>query len=239
MTKGCFITGTDTGVGKTVVTAALASRLTQRGRRVGVMKPIETGTSTGVTDMERLRVAIEASASREIMNPYRLTAPMAPYPAARLEGVAIDLEHIAACFQQLAADHDLLLVEGVGGLLVPISAELDVSDVIRRLGLPALLVARAALGGINHTLLTIEALQRRRIPILGIVLNHPHPSSGPMDEAQAASTADLIRERGGTRVIGPIRYDPEFASAWAAGVKKLATEPLIDELGERLLSGEP
>ena len=232
--KGCFITGTDTAVGKTVITAALALRLKQRGLRVAVMKPIETGCSNGSdldSDAERLRIVAAAATSIDLISPYRFSLPVAPFAAARAVGVTIEIDRIAAMCQNLALDHDFLLVEGIGGLMVPLSDNMDIRDLIASLGLPTLIVGRAALGGVNHALLTIEALQQRTISIIGIVLNQL--ASEPNHE-QTQSTVDLIRERSGVPVFGPLPYESECCLNWTVGVDKLARDPAIRSLTERL-----
>ena len=232
---GCFITGTDTGVGKTVVTAALALCVKQRGLRVAVMKPIETGCSKETlfeSDAERLRTAIKADLPLDLVSPYRFSAPLAPLDAARAAGAMIEMDHIAAAFHTLANDQDFVLVEGVGGLMVPLSDTMDIRDLIASLRLPALIVGRAALGGINHALLTIEALQQRAIPVVGILLNQL--LSTPHHE-QTESTVNLIQERSGVPVFGPIPYESACRLDWMAGVEKISQDRAIHSLAERLV----
>lgn len=231
---GCFITGTDTGVGKTAVTAALALCLKQRGVRVAVMKPIETGCSNErpfESDAERLGTAIETKIALDHIGPYRFSLPLAPLAAARSAGVTIEVDHIAAIFHTLADDHDVVLVEGVGGLMVPLSEETDIRDLIAALGLPVVIVGRAALGGVNHALLTIEALRQRAIPVIGILLNQLSPR--PHLE-QTESTVSLIRERSGVPVFGPIIYQSTCREDWMTGVRSVAQDPAIRSLAERL-----
>jgi dethiobiotin synthetase len=231
---GCFITGTDTGVGKTAVTAALALCLKQRGVRVAVMKPIETGCSNErpfESDAERLGTAIETKIALDHIGPYRFSLPLAPLAAARAAGVTIEVDHIAAIFHTLADDHDVVLVEGVGGLMVPLSEETDIRDLIAALGLPVVIVGRAALGGMNHALLTIEALRQRAIPVIGILLNQLSPR--PHLE-QTESTVSLIRERSGVPVFGPIIYQSTCREDWMTGVRSVAQDPAIRSLAERL-----
>lgn len=232
---GCFITGTDTGIGKTVVTAALAFCLKQRGLRIAAMKPIETGYSHERklgSDAERLRAVIAATTSIDLINPYRFSSPLAPLAAARAAGVTIEIDRIAAACQNLAHDCDFVLVEGVGGLMVPLSEKMDIRDLIALLGLPTLVVGRAALGGVNHALLTIEALRQRAIPIVGIVLNQLVTE---LNHEQTQSTVDLIRERSGVPVFGPLPYASECRVDWTAGIRKIAIDPAIRSLAEWLL----
>jgi dethiobiotin synthetase len=237
MNAGCFITGTDTGVGKTVVATAVARCLIQRGINVGVMKPVETGCVSEdgcLSDAIRLRTAAGASDPLELVSPYRFTVPLAPLVAARLSGVTIQLDRIGAAFKRLSSDHDFVVVEGVGGVLVPIANDLDLRDVIVGLDLPAVVVGRAALGGINHALLTIEALQRRRIEIVGVVLNQQAGSVSNSDRLQAESTVQVLRERGGVPVFGPLSYESELNHSWNRGLASLVIHPAIQGLAEVL-----
>lgn len=258
--RGCFITGTDTGVGKTVVTGALGYTLQQRGLRVGVMKPIETGCDNGNTrnsDAERLKVSCGSLESLEHISPYRLTEPLAPLAAARRAGIRIDLDHIYSVYTTLAATNDFLLVEGVGGVMVPISEDDDVRALMSKLGLPCVIVSRAALGAVNHTLLTITALKERGITIAAIILNLPssltkeHSTSHSIrsqvekenkgisiEQLQIDSTVELIRELSGIPVVGPLCYERTFEQNWRAGVAKLASHPAIVQLTEILIPGE-
>jgi len=167
---GIFITGTDTGVGKTYVTAWLARNLMAQGFDVGVMKPISTGPLKE-NDAVYLKKTLELKDSLDLINPIRLKHPLAPLPAAKIENRKLNIENIFRAYKKLLKRHDLILVEGIGGVLVPITKKYFVADLIKDLGLPAIIVARAGLGTINHTLLTVEALKKRKISVLGIILN--------------------------------------------------------------------
>ena len=249
MTRGCFVTGTGTGVGKTVVAAALAICLRQRGLNVGVMKPVETGIGgrgPTLSDTEYLRAAGGAVDPVEAISPYRLTAPLAPLAAARQAGTVIEMDRILAAYERLAAGHTLMVVEGIGGVLVPIGHQFNVRDLIVRLGLPTVVVGRATLGGVNHALLTVEALRQRGIPILGIVLNHvaiPSVPSGKwpdaLDTRQEESTVELVKELSGVLVLGPLRHDPMLAQARDAGLDKLAAEEAIRTLADLIMKDAP
>src|SRR5579864_6878468 len=164
--KGLFITGTDTGVGKTRVTAILAVALRQRGLRVGVMKPVESGclVENGqllAQDSHFLRQISGCTAPPEIITPYMFREPLAPAIAAQHAGQEIDLDHIAYCYEMLAAEHDIVLVEGAGGLLVPLTRQQNFLDLAARLNLPILVIARNVLGTINHTALTVIVASQR------------------------------------------------------------------------------
>ena len=193
---GIFVTGTDTGVGKTVATAALGLALRAAGVDVGVMKPIETGAPL----VEGRRVGEDAAALRRLLapgdpiedvNPYALALPAAPCAAAKREGVSIDLNVIRAAFERLAARHDVVLVEGAGGLLVPIDEKTTMADLALALALPLVVVARQRLGTINHTLLTLREAGRQGLRVLGVVLNAWDSSLQPLSDADACNLGEL------------------------------------------------
>jgi len=182
--RGLFVTGTDTGVGKTLVGAALARLLAQRGLKVGVCKPVESGVpepDLPGPDARLLARAAGCDAPADIIAPYRLRRPLAPDQAAHTDGIRIDTGVIEQAVARLAASHDFLLVEGAGGLMAPLTGGFLMADLARQLGLPLLIVARHDLGTINHTLLTTFAARRMELPVAGIILNRlpAHP-----DEAQ-------------------------------------------------------
>lgn len=186
--SGLFVTGTDTGVGKTYVTCALATALRARGRRVSVMKPVETGVAGQPEDALRLRAAAGDPAPLDDVCPYRLRRPLAPGVAARLEGLAIDLARLEALVARRLREADVLLVEGAGGLLVPIASSVTWADLAARLRLPLLVVAANRLGAINHCALTARVAEQLGIRVLGFVLSHPSPAA---DES-AAGNAEAI-----------------------------------------------
>jgi len=182
--KGILVTGTDTGVGKSLVTGGLAAVLRESGVDVGVMKPAESGCrrEDGILIPEDAIFLREMSCCRdelELINPYALEHPLAPAMAAELEGVEIRLEVIREAYFALASRHEVVLVEGAGGMLVPLASHFFMADLIRELGgLPLLLVTRAVLGTINHTLLTLYYARRERMKVLGIIMNHSSPNDG-------------------------------------------------------------
>lgn len=204
--SGIFITGTDTGVGKTVVAAAIAAALAARGLSVGVMKPVETGCCR---IGERLIPAdamqlIEASGSDdplELINLYAFEQPLAPSLAAQQERTTIDLLRIEQRYAELATRHRVMVVEGAGGLLAPLTPDKTMRDLASALRLPVLIVTRNALGTINHTALTVEAA-RRACQVAGIVLNHATPDR---DESAASNVASLQRW-GGAPLLGTLPY---------------------------------
>ena len=168
--SGLFITGTDTGVGKTLITAGLASALQKQGVDVTVMKPFSCGES-GKGDVDYFIEKLGLTDSRKLLNPFHCKLPLAPSVAAKLTGKKMDVRQAVSAYNELSRRHEITLVEGVGGVMVPLTQKLSVLDFIERLNIPVIVVARAGLGTINHTLLTVEALRSRRAKILGIVMN--------------------------------------------------------------------
>ena len=185
MKSGYFITGTDTGVGKTIVSAAILRTFIKKGLKVGAMKPIETGclNKDGVllpSDGMFLRDMAEMNDSLDIVTPVKFETPVSPLVASRLEDMEIDLERVFKAFENLKKKYDYLIVEGVGGLMVPILKEQKkkaekvylVRDLIKNMELEVIIVTRPTLGTINHTLLTVEALKSKKIPIKGFIINY-------------------------------------------------------------------
>lgn len=199
--RGFFVTGTDTGVGKTVVACALLRALRERGLEVGAMKPIETGVGEeGPSDALALRAAAGGVDPLEDVCPQRFALPAAPTVAARGEGRRVNLETVRAAFSRLAARRGWLVVEGAGGLLAPAADRATMADLARELGLPLLVVARGALGTINHTRLTLEAAAARGLAVAGVVICH---ADGALSEADTANLAEL-RGALGERLVGEV-----------------------------------
>ena len=176
MGKGIFITGTDTGVGKTVVTASLAALLRDIGYRVGVMKPAETGCKETdgkliPEDAICLKEAAGCAEPTEKICPYRLAEPLAPSIAAERAGVKIDIDHLLAVYGEISDKYGITLVEGAGGLMVPLLPSYTFADFARVLKLPVIVVAPNKLGAINHLLLTLEHASCKGLSVLGYVLN--------------------------------------------------------------------
>lgn len=169
-----FVTGTDTGIGKTVVASALARYLTLRGLRVGVMKPVETGVARPErpgADAQLLAWAARAKDPERLIAPCRFREPASPAQAAALEDTHIDPVSLENSLRELAGGKDFVIVEGAGGLMVPMRGGYLTADFVRQLGLPLLIVAGTRLGTLNHTLLTVFAAQAMQIPVAGIILN--------------------------------------------------------------------
>jgi dethiobiotin synthetase len=202
-----FVTGTDTGVGKTFVTAAMARRARALGQKVFALKPIETGCEVVPEGDEQLglrafdqEIITEAAGNwqrGEQRGVYKFVRPLAPLAAARAESRTIDIERILAVASG-APGVDLLLVEGAGGWRVPITEDADMSVLARRLEARVVIVGRAGLGTINHSLLTIEAVERDRLPIAGVVLSRRHNND---DDAFARANRDEIRRRWNGKVV--------------------------------------
>ena len=192
--SGWFITGTDTGVGKTVVACALLRALRARGVDAAGMKPIETGMGpAGPRDAMALRAAAGGADALEIVCPQQFALAAAPTAAAAAEGRRVELEQVRSAFAALAARHPCLVVEGAGGLLAPAAEGASMADLAAELGLPLLLVARASLGTINHTRLTLEAAAARGLALAGVVISH---GAAPLPAADRENLAALRSELG-------------------------------------------
>lgn len=204
--NGFFITGTDTDVGKTVVTACLATLF--KNQNVGVMKPIETGvdpecSSTANSDTKFLMEVSGTTDAEEEVCPLRLKTPASPYQASQIAGTSIQPATILKMFNTLQSRHPMMLVEGVGGLLVPITASYNVADLARDIGLPLILVSRIRLGTLNHTLLTLNAARQYGLNIKGIILNKQETDD--LDDVEKQQEK-LIEELSDIPILGICPY---------------------------------
>ena len=198
---GIFVTGTDTGVGKTLVSLALIAAFRKAGLKVGALKPIETGVGeAGPLDAIALRDAAGSTDSLATICPLQFALPAAPNAAADAEDRQVDLAAIDAAYETLAKGRDLMVVEGAGGLLVPIRDDWTMAELARRLDLPLLVVARARLGTINHTALTLEVAASKGLPVLGVIISH---EGGPISAADASNLL-VLKKLLGDRLIGEI-----------------------------------
>jgi len=214
--RGFFITGTDTGVGKTVVACALAAWYRHRGYDVGVMKPVATGGrwlregSAGrwiSDDARQLVRAAGVSDPWSLVNPVCFQEPLAPFTAALRARTPIQLRPIVDAFRRLAARHDVLIVEGVGGLLVPLTPTVTVADLARRLGLPLLVVARPGLGTLNHTLLTLHGAKTLGLAVHGIVVNHAQkPPQDAMARLAQQTNSSILRRLTRVPLVGVVPF---------------------------------
>jgi len=207
--RGLFVTGTDTGVGKTEVACAIVSGARAAGLDVGAMKPAQSGVEPGVpTDADRLHAAAGGADPMDLVCPYAFGPPLAPGVAARLAGVEISLARIVDAARALSARHAALVVEGAGGLLVPLGPRESYADLAVALGLPVLVVARAGLGTVNHTALTVEALRARGLVIAGVVLNR----TAAEDDASVPHNAAEIERLSGARVLASLPFVRDIAA---------------------------
>jgi dethiobiotin synthetase len=184
MSRGIFVTGTDTGVGKTRVAAALLRTLCTAGHRAIGMKPVASGIGAGEEhhgDVTALIAAGNVAAPMADVNPYAFAPAIAPHLAARQAGLGIDLERIAAAYARLASRADVVVVEGAGGVLVPLSERADMLDIAVRLRLPVLLVVGMRLGCLSHALLSVEAIAGRGLRLAGWVANRIDPGMQAVD----------------------------------------------------------
>lgn len=208
-----FVTGTDTGIGKTLVSCAMLHGLRRRGLCALGMKPIAAGVDADGTneDVEQLRAASSLQLERELINPYLLRQPVAPHLAAAGEGIALRLPAIRSAFDTLAEQADAVVVEGCGGFLVPLDHTRDTADLALCLGLPVILVVGMRLGCLNHALLTQEAIARRGLTLAGWVANRVDPHMLRFDGNLAALEARIAAP-----LLGVLPYQPGIVSGEAA-----------------------
>ncbi len=192
-----FVTGTDTGVGKTLVAAALLHKCRERGWMAVGMKPV----AAGCDDVDALIAAGNLAPERHLVNPYFFNAAIAPHIAAEEAGVEIDLAHIADCYRQLSASAEAVIVEGAGGFLVPLGADRNSGDLARLLAVPLVLVVGMRLGCINHALLTQEAIKSRGLTLAGWVANRVTPG---MERFEANLAA--LRQRLAAPLLGVVPF---------------------------------
>lgn len=209
MGRGYFITGTDTGVGKTIVAGGLAALYKNKGLDVGVMKPIATGckkvnNALISDDAIFLKRSAEVDDEYGLINPVSLEQPLAPTVAARLSNTRIDLEKIRMDYDSLCERHEYLIVEGIGGLLVPIDAYYFVVDLANEMELPLIIVCRPNVGTINHTLLTVSYAREHGLDVKGIIINE---STENCDDVVKKTNADEIKRLTNLPVLGMIPFD--------------------------------
>ena len=237
--KGLFITGTDTGVGKTFVATGLARCLRDRGIRPGVLKPVETGCALRggkriPRDGALLKHMAGATEPIEEIVPYRLAAPLAPQVAAEREGVRIRIQRIHRGFREISSRHPCTLVEGAGGILVPVTRRTKMVDLMEQLKLPVLLVSRIGLGTLNHTLLTLFYLAQHKIPVAGIVLNDP---DGCRDLSARSNPATLA-QWSSVPILGNIPYRKGIRMTKGCGdeiARRFARHVQVDRIINRFI----
>ncbi len=206
MSSGWFVSGTDTGVGKTLVTAALIHLLTKRGERVIGMKPVASGchsTEHGLRndDAEMLMAAANVDAEYIDINPYAFEPPISPHLAAQEIGIKIELENVFKHFEILKQHSETIVVEGVGGWMAPLGRVITNEHLAKALGLPVVLVVELRLGCISHTLLTVRAIEAAGVALVGWVANAIDP-----DQTRIEETVTTLRERLAAPLLGQIPY---------------------------------
>lgn len=205
--RAVFIAGTDTGVGKTVVTAALASLLSKNGLSTGVIKPFQTGTELEeLTDAEFVYAFTGRDYEIDEVSPCRLSAPLSPYFAARVEGVEIPLRGVIEHTKDYISRHDVTLIEGAGGLYVPVTETVMMADLALALEASMVVVTRPGLGTVNHTMLSLEYAQRKGLSVLGVVINgFPDPP-----DIASATNPVLFRDLFSFPILGVLPLIPSL-----------------------------
>ena len=210
---GLFITGTDTGVGKTTITVGLTQLLRSKGFTVRVSKPVATGAAKiggrWISDDTKALAEAAGHTNLEEITPWAFPDPVAPPVAARRQGKKLELSAIVAAVRGMALPDSVILVEGVGGLLCPLTETATVADLVKALDLPLVIVARRALGTLNHTLLTLEVAGSRGLRLAGVVVNETEPSR----DLAAATNVDELRRLVDTRLLALVPNRSDVAPA--------------------------
>lgn len=243
--SGLFITATDTDVGKTVITGAIAAALRARGANVGVMKPIASG---GVADKNGKLVAEDATflmhaagigeGERELVNPLCLAPALTPAVAATMSNIEVDIPAILKAYHILTTSHDPVLVEGVGGITAPLWQDYLVADFMVKLALPAIVVTRPNLGTINHTVLTVDYARRRGLKVAGIIINGWNEAEAGILEK---SNEDYIARLTGVPILGKFPYSSAIsvAKGQTTELAKLAEQYLhMDKIDSIIKGGQ-
>jgi dethiobiotin synthetase len=200
-----FVTGTDTGVGKTLVSCALLHAFAARGRSVVGMKPVAAGCDDDMhEDVRQLRAASNMLAGLGQINPYSFVRPVAPHLAARFAGIRISLDRILAAYSELSAQADMVIVEGAGGFRVPLNDDEDGADLVQRMNVPVVLAVGMRLGCLNHALLTVESIAARGLTLAGWVANAVDPGMAMLDENVAA-----LERRIAAPLLGIVPHSPQ------------------------------
>jgi len=224
MNKGIFITGTDTGVGKTVIACGVARLLKSWGVNVGVMKPVAAGDQD---DAKRLLKAAQIKEDLHLVNPQFFKAALAPSVAAALEGRQVRFEMIYKAYWQLSKKYDVMVVEGAGGVKVPLGENTYVLDLIEALRLPALVVSRDVLGTLNHTLLTLDALAAGKVPVVGVLFN-----GGSRKTPAEKTNPEALQDHTTVQILGSLRKQSVVGPDVIA--RALARLPLLVKALKRL-----
>jgi dethiobiotin synthetase len=206
---GLFVTGTDTGVGKTLIAGAIAKILTDKGLKVGVFKPIATGCKRSwdgliSSDTKFLSCCANSDLSLSTITPVGYHTPAAPIVSAACDGSAIDFDRIAAAYKDICQNSDIVIVEGIGGVRVPLTEEFDLLDLAVEFALPAVIVARPNLGTINHTLMTIDCVRAAKLKIAGVVINGYKATESTTAEDTAP---EVIAQCSGVDILSVVPFD--------------------------------
>lgn len=247
MTKGIFITATDTGVGKTIVAAMIARSLILNGLRAGVMKPFETGCLMQNNELIPLdgmflKEMSEVDDPIDLITPVRFQLPLSPLAASRLEKKTVDIDKIFKSYEYLSKKYDFLVVEGAGGILVPVGIKEDgeakhehgaiyISDIIKEFGLPTIVVSRPTLGTINHTLLTVNHAINEGIRVIGIIINYNNPAGIDISEK---TNPDIIKELSPVPVLGILPHSSERTKEHFDRVLSSSLKEMFDEIVSKI-----
>ncbi|QGQ48715.1 dethiobiotin synthase [Metabacillus sediminilitoris] len=231
--NGIFVTGTDTNVGKTIISSGLAAVLKEKGIDVGVFKPLLSGISREdpASDTSLLKQLSKTSLSYEEITPFAFKEPLAPYVAGKLEGKYVTLEEVISHWEKIRRKHEFFIVEGAGGISVPLGERFLVSDLIKAMQLPLVIVARPNLGTVNHLFLTVQYAKSLGLPVAGVLINgiSDHP-----DLAEKTNPA-LIEELCGVPILG---ITPKLKEVTIENIQKIVREHidvplLLNEMGIR------
>jgi dethiobiotin synthetase len=226
---GLFVTGTDTGVGKTLIAGAIAKILTDKGLKVGVFKPIATGCKRSwegliSDDTEFLSYCANSNLSLSTITPVGYPTPAAPIISAAYDTPAIDFERIAAAYRDICQNSDIVIVEGIGGVRVPLTEEFDLLDLAVEFAMPIVIVARPNLGTINHTLMTIDCVRAAELKIAGIVINGYKATESTIAEDTAP---EVIAKCSGVNILSIVPFD-EIANIKEPNLGEFIVESLMD-----------
>ncbi len=213
--KSYFITATDTGVGKTTVTSALAACMQKLGINVGVMKPVATGivqkTGFKSSDVSILYRAVKVNDSEDDINPIFMPLPISPYDASKILDLKFDKKIIFEKFAKLQSRHDMMLVEGIGGIMTPLSRDYFVADLIKEMNLETIIITRPTLGTLNHTMMTINTCRDRKITITGIIVNNYDENGGPAEK----NAPITLHEITGIPILGVLPFVKDYENTAA------------------------
>lgn len=219
MINGIFVTGTDTDVGKTIIASGIAAVLKERQIDVGVFKPLLSGISreNPASDTSLLKQFSQTSLSYDEITPFAFKEPLAPYVAAKLEGKSVRMEDVLSHWEKIKEKHEFFIVEGAGGISVPLGEQFLVIDLIKALNLPILIVARPNLGTVNHIFLTVQYAKSLGLTVAGVVLNGMSEQPGLAEN----TNPELIEEVCGVPILG---ITPKLKNLTEENIKNMVKE---------------